>query len=144
MEGLNKIVELTSVSRTWNGTSLCTHEYYDCCEMRWEVMMWWFEWEWPCRRIHLNAWSPVCETVWEGLGGIGLLGEVCHWALQFKKSTPAPVSSFFICLVFWIVYKLSSTIPACLLTCFLHNSHMLTSFYYSNTVESYASINDFF
>ena len=32
----------------------------------------------PCRFIYLNAWFPVDGTVWEGLGGVALLEEVCH------------------------------------------------------------------
>jgi len=27
----------------------------------------------------LNSWSPVGETLWEGLGGVALLEELCHW-----------------------------------------------------------------
>lgn len=33
----------------------------------------------PLRFIHLSIWSLVDEgTVWEGLGGVALLEEVCH------------------------------------------------------------------
>ena len=31
------------------------------------------------RLIYLNVWSPVGGPVWEGLGGVALLKEVCHW-----------------------------------------------------------------
>jgi hypothetical protein len=33
----------------------------------------------PYRLIYLNTWSLIGETVWEGKGGVALLGEVCHW-----------------------------------------------------------------
>lgn len=32
----------------------------------------------PCQLIYLNALSPVSGTVWENLGGVSLLEEVCH------------------------------------------------------------------
>ena len=43
----------------------------------------------PCSLIYLNAWLPVGRTIWEGLGGVALLEEVCHWgwALRFHKPT---------------------------------------------------------
>lgn len=31
------------------------------------------------RLIYLNAWFLVGGTVWEVLGGVALLKEVCHW-----------------------------------------------------------------
>ena len=34
----------------------------------------------PHRLVYLNAWFPAGRTVWEGLGGVALLKEVCHWA----------------------------------------------------------------
>jgi hypothetical protein len=39
------------------------------------------------RLIYLNTCPPVGGTVWEGLGGVALLEEVCHWgwALMFQK-----------------------------------------------------------
>jgi hypothetical protein len=41
--------------------------------------------------ICLNAWASVSGTVWEGLGGVALLEEVCHWrwALSFPKPCQA-------------------------------------------------------
>lgn len=35
---------------------------------------------------------PIGGTIWEGLGGVALLGEVCHrgWALKFQKPLPGP------------------------------------------------------
>ena len=40
-------------------------------------------------QAHLNARSTVGGTVWEGLGGVALLEEVCHWgqALRFQDSS---------------------------------------------------------
>jgi hypothetical protein len=35
------------------------------------------------RLIYLNACSAVGRTVWEGLGGVALLEEVCHWGWAF-------------------------------------------------------------
>lgn len=48
----------------------------------------------PQRLIHLNAWSLVSETFWEGLERVVLLEEMNHWrrALKFQKPTPACVS----------------------------------------------------
>ena len=31
------------------------------------------------RLIYLNVLTPVGGTVWEGLVGVALLKEVCHW-----------------------------------------------------------------
>ena len=33
----------------------------------------------PQGLIHLNTWSPVGGTIGEGLGGVALSEEVCHW-----------------------------------------------------------------
>ena len=42
------------------------------------------------RLIRLNAQSPLGRTVWEGLGGVASLKEMCYWewALRFQKSIP--------------------------------------------------------
>ena len=32
----------------------------------------------PDRLIDLNTWSPVGRALWEALGGVSLLEEVCH------------------------------------------------------------------
>lgn len=41
---------------------------------------------------HLNYWSGVGDTVWEGFGGVVVLEEVCHWglALQLQSLLPSP------------------------------------------------------
>lgn len=31
------------------------------------------------RLIGVNTWFPVDRTVWEGLRGVALVEEVCHW-----------------------------------------------------------------
>ena len=45
----------------------------------------------------LNTCSSVGGTVWEGLGVMTLLKEVCYWvwALIFQKANPLPVFLFF-------------------------------------------------
>jgi hypothetical protein len=35
---------------------------------------------------YLNAWCSVGGSVWEGLGGMTLLEEVCHWGVSFEVS----------------------------------------------------------
>jgi hypothetical protein len=47
------------------------------------------------RLICLNAQSPLGRTVWEGLGGVASLKEMCYWewALRFQKSIPFPALS---------------------------------------------------
>ena len=59
--------------------------------------MWWFERERPnLNEECLNAWSPDGGPVGEGLGGMALLEEVCHWreVLGFQKPKPTPVIPF--------------------------------------------------
>lgn len=48
----------------------------------------------PHGLMYLIAWLPVGGAVWEGLGEVALLAEVCHWgwALGFKRLVPCPVS----------------------------------------------------
>ena len=75
--------------------------------------LWWFEIG-PCRLICLNIWSPICRTVWKGLGGIALLEEVWHrkQALMFSKPTSFPVSS--LCLVLGgssVSFQLTAPVP---------------------------------
>lgn len=76
----------------------------------------------PTRLIRLNIWSPVNGTIWEGLGGVALLEEVCFWgqALRFEKPTPFPVK--FLCLLLidgYMSYQLLFQCPACLLAAML-------------------------
>lgn len=49
----------------------------------------------PKLQTYLSALSPLSGTVWEGLGAVALLEEVCCWerALRFQKPTPLPDSS---------------------------------------------------
>lgn len=37
--------------------------------------------------IYIDTWFPVDGTIWEGLGGVALLEELCHWGwdLRFLK-----------------------------------------------------------
>jgi hypothetical protein len=53
----------------------------------------------PHRLICLNTWSSIGGIVWEGLGGVDLLEEVCHWgwALRFNRVAPLLVCS--LCLM---------------------------------------------
>ena len=72
----------------------------------------------PQRLMYLNTWSPVGGNIWEGLGGVVLLEEVCHWGwdLRFKKPTSFPVSSLGFCLS--VTRELSATASApCLPAC---------------------------
>jgi hypothetical protein len=65
-----------------------------------------------------NAWSPTGGTVWEGLRGVSLLEEVCHWgwALWFQEPKPVPVS-FFSTSCLWVsvpaLSYCSSAVSAC-------------------------------
>lgn len=46
----------------------------------------------PHRLLCVNTWFPAGGTVWEGLGGIALLGKVCHWewTLRFQQTANTP------------------------------------------------------
>lgn len=57
-------------------------------------LLWWLDKNGPQRLTHLNAWSLVSETFWEGLERVVLLEEMNHWrrTLKFQKPTPACVS----------------------------------------------------
>lgn len=49
---------------------------------------------WPHRLIYLNVWSLLAELFGEGLRGVALMEEVCHWGwtVRFQKHTPGLVS----------------------------------------------------
>lgn len=40
----------------------------------------------------LNTWSPVGETVWEGLECVVLLKEMCHWGLTLRFQEACNIS----------------------------------------------------
>lgn len=42
---------------------------------------------------HLNTWCPIGEAAWEGLGGAGILEEVCHWGKGFQFQQLCVVSN---------------------------------------------------
>lgn len=47
--------------------------------MRAGPCVWWFEWELsPEKAQALEHWFPIGDTLWGGLGGIALLGEMHH------------------------------------------------------------------
>jgi hypothetical protein len=54
----------------------------------------------PHRLICLTTWSSVGRIVWEGLGGVILLAEVCHWwqTWRFQKTCFQPPFMDFKCL----------------------------------------------
>ena len=60
----------------------------------------------------LNIWFLLCGTIWEGLGGVTLLGEACHWGWTFRlqKSMLFPGSS--VCLILDIGCKLQLLLQA--------------------------------
>lgn len=63
------------------------------------------------RFIFLNIWSPVGGTVQEGMEGVTLLDEVCHWG-GFYSPFPCPSLLAFSALWLWI--KLEVLSYACL------------------------------
>ena len=56
----------------------------------------------PHRLIHLNAQSLDDGTAWEGLGGVALLGEVCHCTMEELCQVKSP--SFGRCIQHTIPY----------------------------------------
>ena len=40
--------------------------------------------------MDFSTWSAVGGTIWEGLGDVALLEEVCHGALSFRKTHAIP------------------------------------------------------
>lgn len=70
----------------------------------------------PDMFIYLNAWSPLTGSVWEGLGGVARLEEVCQWECLWSFKSPShPIGS--LCLVVVISKRNSNycfnTMPAC-------------------------------
>lgn len=49
-------------------------------------------WNSPHRLICLNVWSLVAGIVWEGVGGVVLLEEECHWGV-IEISNIQPLST---------------------------------------------------
>jgi hypothetical protein len=47
----------------------------------------------PHRFIYLSAWSSVGGTLWEGLVGVALLEEVCHWGQASEVSKAQDILS---------------------------------------------------
>lgn len=45
--------------------------------------------------MYLNAWFPAVETVWEVLGGLALLSEVCYWDWIFRLPKTLVIPSAF-------------------------------------------------
>lgn len=46
-----------------------------------------------------NAWFPVSGTVWEEVGGVTSLKELCHWGWALRLQNPTPVAVSSQCLV---------------------------------------------
>ena len=44
------------------------------------------EWEWVPYSYIVNTWPPVGGTIWEWVGGVALLEEVCPWEVGFDLS----------------------------------------------------------
>jgi hypothetical protein len=66
----------------------------------------------PYRLMYLNTWSPVSATVWEGLGGVALLEEVCHYGVVFEVSKAHTVPTGSSLTLLWIRCKLSTSATA--------------------------------
>jgi hypothetical protein len=49
---------------------------------------------------------PVNGTVWEGLGGVALLEEVCHWEVSFEVSKAHTRSSLALSVSLPTTYRL--------------------------------------
>jgi hypothetical protein len=72
----------------------------------------------PHRLIYLNTWSPVAQTVWEGLGDIALLKEVYHGAVRFPEAQAISSASIFSVLCLRCESPGGALVP-CLLVWFL-------------------------
>lgn len=108
-------------------------------------LKWWSIWKknGSRRLVHLNSCSTVGEIVWEGLKGVALLEEVCHWgwALSFKKPMSFLVSSSLslhvpasLCSVVIVsTCKLSATAPESFCHAPHHSGHGLTLWNYKRS-----------
>lgn len=78
----------------------------------------------PHRLLYLNAWFPVSGTVWEGIGDVESLEEMCCWgvALRCHKPTPSPVSVILLAYNLWVWGEFSATSPASCPPVFCHAS----------------------
>lgn len=77
--------------------------------------IWWFKWDICLNRlIYLNIQSQDGETVWERLGSMALLKEMCHWI--WAHAIPR-WHIFAFCL--WMRYKFTATAPAPCLSVYL-------------------------
>lgn len=72
----------------------------------------------PHKLLYLDTRSPIRGTVFEGLGSMVLLREVCHWkwVWSFKSPCQAPCN-------LWIRCELSAFAPAWWLTDCYHAPH---------------------
>lgn len=67
------------------------------------VQVWLFEREWSHSLMCLNAWSSVCGSVWEGLGGLAFIGSVSwRWNLKSQKSTHSQLTLLLSASCLWI------------------------------------------
>lgn len=77
--------------------------------------IWWFKWDiYLNRLIYLNIQSQDGETVWERLGSMALLKEMCHWI--WAHAIPR-WHIFAFCL--WMRYEFTATAPAPCLSVYL-------------------------
>lgn len=91
----------------------------------------------PCRLICLDAWSPVSETIWEGLGVVALLEYIYHWgwALSFQNPDQAQCFPPSACCLQIRMLKLSATASMSCLTASCLNNHGLSIYNYSQASD---------
>lgn len=70
---------------------------------------------------HLNTWSPLGVTVWEGLGGVAMWEKACcwGWVLRFQTSLHSQLAVSASCsgLKMWAFSDCCSHHACCLLSC---------------------------
>ena len=49
----------------------------------------------PLKLMCLDTWSLVSKAVWEELGSVALLEEVCHWGVDLKVSKDSAMFNVF-------------------------------------------------